>query len=143
MPAIAADSLARHPDAKGYSTFRDFHLYKINVTGSHLVAGFGRIVDLTPGELLTDCSDAGELAQAEESAIEHMNDDHGEALSLYATRLLGMPAGDWQTTGADPDGLDPPRPATARAPRVSAEGAERRRPPRHPRAFRAGKPARA
>jgi putative heme iron utilization protein len=98
--------LARHAEASGYSTFRDFHLYRITVTGSHLVAGFGRIVDVAPGDLLTDCSDSGALLAAEESAIEHMNDDHGEALSLYATRLLGMPAGAWRTTGADPDGLD-------------------------------------
>lgn len=98
--------LARHAEATGYSTFRDFHLYRISVTGSHLVAGFGRIVDVPPAELLTDCSDCGELIAAEEGAVEHMNDDHGEALALYATRLLGMPEGDWKTTGADPDGLD-------------------------------------
>lgn len=98
--------LARHEEARGYSTFRDFNLYKISLTGAHLVAGFGRIVDLTPGELLTDCTDAGELTEAEEGAIEHMNDDHADALSLYATKLLGMPPGEWQTTGTDPDGLD-------------------------------------
>jgi putative heme iron utilization protein len=98
--------LARHAEASGYSTFRDFHLYRIRVAGSHLVAGFGRIVDLPPADLLTDCSDSAELVASEEGAIEHMNDDHGEALSLYATRLLGMPPGEWQTTGADPDGLD-------------------------------------
>ncbi|HVY21118.1 MAG TPA: DUF2470 domain-containing protein [Bauldia sp.] len=98
--------LARHPEAKGYATFRDFNLYRINATGGHLVAGFGRIVDLAAADLLTDTSDCAELAAAEASAIEHMNDDHAEALSLYATRLLGMPAGEWQTTGADPEGLD-------------------------------------
>ncbi len=98
--------LARHGEAAGYSTFRDFHLYKISVTGSHLVAGFGRIVDVPAGDLLIDCSDCAELVAAEEGAIEHMNEDHGEALSLYATKLLGMPAGEWKTTGADPDGLD-------------------------------------
>jgi putative heme iron utilization protein len=98
--------LARHGEAKGYATFRDFRLYRITVTDSHLVAGFGRIVDLPPKELLTDCSDCADLIAAEASAIEHMNDDHAEALGLYATQLLGMPAGPWKATGADPDGLD-------------------------------------
>ena len=35
-----------------------------------------------------------------------MNSDHGEALTLYATKLLGLPASDWRATGVDPDGLD-------------------------------------
>jgi len=76
------------------------------VTGSHLVAGFGRIVDLSPSELLTDTSDSADLVASEEGAIEHMNEDHADALTLYATKLLGMPDGAWVTTGADPDGLD-------------------------------------
>lgn len=98
--------LARHPEAKGYARFKDFHFCKMTVTGSHVVAGFGRIVDLSPSELLIDTSDSGDLIASEEGAIEHMNDDHAEALALYATRLLGMPEGEWIATGADPDGLD-------------------------------------
>jgi len=98
--------LARHAEAKGYGTFRDFNLYRITVTGAHLVAGFGRIVSLSRTDVLTDTSDSGPLIAAEEGAIEHMNDDHADALGLYATRLLGLPVGDWQATGADPDGLD-------------------------------------
>ena len=35
-----------------------------------------------------------------------MNADHAEAVSLYATRLLGLPAGEWRMTGVDPDGID-------------------------------------
>jgi putative heme iron utilization protein len=98
--------LARHPEAKGYATFRDFNLYKITVTGAHLVAGFGRIVDLAPADILVDVADSADLAAAEQGAVEHMNDDHAEALSLYATKLLDMPAGEWITTGADPEGMD-------------------------------------
>jgi putative heme iron utilization protein len=98
--------LARHPEAKGYATFRDFNLYKITVTGTHLVAGFGRIVELMPADILTDVSDCADLAAAEDGAVEHMNDDHADALSLYATKLLGMAEGEWMTTGADPEGLD-------------------------------------
>jgi putative heme iron utilization protein len=35
-----------------------------------------------------------------------MNDDHRDALGLYATRLLGAELADWRCTGCDPDGLD-------------------------------------
>jgi putative heme iron utilization protein len=105
-PTLRRRFLARHEEAAGYADFADFAFYRFAVAGGHLVAGFGRIVDLKPDDILTDVSAAGELIAAEASAIEHMNKDHGEALSLYATKLLGMPAGDWRMTGADPDGID-------------------------------------
>jgi putative heme iron utilization protein len=35
-----------------------------------------------------------------------MNEDHREALSLYATRLLGEAEGPWRATGIDPEGMD-------------------------------------
>jgi heme oxygenase (biliverdin-IX-beta and delta-forming) len=105
-PALQRRFLARHEEATGYAGFADFSFYRLAVASAHLVAGFGRIVDLTADQLLTDCSDAEDLLVAEESAIAHMNADHGEALSLYATRLLGLPEGDWRMTGADPDGID-------------------------------------
>lgn len=98
--------LARHPEAAGYAAFGDFNVYRIAVSGAHLVAGFGRIVDLSAAELLTDCSDCAGLIAAEEGAVEHMNDDHADALALYATKLLSMPEAAWTATGADPDGLD-------------------------------------
>lgn len=44
--------LARHPDAERYAGFGDFSLYRFEIAAGHLVAGFGRIVDLTPDELL-------------------------------------------------------------------------------------------
>jgi putative heme iron utilization protein len=44
--------LERHPDAERYSGFADFSLYRFEIAASHLVAGFGRIVDLTAKELI-------------------------------------------------------------------------------------------
>lgn len=105
-PAARRRLLARHGEAAGYAGFRDFAVYRLAVDGAHLVAGFGRIVALSPAELLLDCSGAADLLAAEESAVAHMNADHAEALRLYATRLLGAPDGDWRMTGADPEGID-------------------------------------
>ena len=46
------------------------------------------------------------LAKAEADAIAHMNNDHAEAVRLYATKLIGGEDGAWRLTGLDPEGLD-------------------------------------
>jgi heme iron utilization protein len=98
--------LHAHPSAEVFVDFKDFSFFRIRPTGAHLVAGFGRIVDLSPAQLLTDISDCTALLEAEQGAIEHMNADHREATNLYATKLLGAEAADWRCTGCDPDGID-------------------------------------
>jgi putative heme iron utilization protein len=98
--------LNAHPSAEVFVDFKDFAFFKIRPTGAHLVAGFGRIVDLTPEQFLTELSDAEALLEAEQGAIEHMNADHREAMNLYATKLLGAEQADWRCTGCDPDGMD-------------------------------------
>jgi heme iron utilization protein len=98
--------LARQPEAEMFAGFGDFAFYKIELKSAHLVAGFGRIVDLTAGDILTDIAGAEALIAAEPEVIEHMNADHGDTVRLYATRLLGAPDGDWRCVGCDPEGLD-------------------------------------
>jgi heme iron utilization protein len=98
--------LNAHPSAEAFADFKDFSFFRIRPDGTHLVAGFGRILDLKPQQFLTDLSDAGALLEAEQSAIEHMNADHRDATKLYATRLLGAAEADWRCTGCDPDGID-------------------------------------
>src|ERR1700732_1312193 len=72
--------LNAHPTAEVFVNFKDFSFFRIRPAGAHLVAGFGRIVDLTPGQFLTDISDAGALLEAEPGAIHHLNADHREAM---------------------------------------------------------------
>jgi putative heme iron utilization protein len=72
----------------------------------HLVAGFGRIVDLKPTDVLTATEDAGALVEAEPAVLAHMNGDHAEACRLYATKLLGAPDGAWRCVGVYPEGLE-------------------------------------
>ncbi len=98
--------LSAHPSAEAFADFKDFSFFRIHPTGTHLVAGFGRIVDLKPAQFLTPIDDAGPLLEAEEGAVAHMNTDHRDAVQLYATRLLGAEAADWRCTGCDPDGMD-------------------------------------
>jgi putative heme iron utilization protein len=98
--------LTRHPEAEQFAGFKDFAIYRMKIERAHLVAGFGRIVDLAAKDIVTDVADAVPLIEAEPSAVAHMNDDHADAVRLYATNLLGAPDGDWRCTGCDPEGLD-------------------------------------
>lgn len=98
--------LAAHPKAEMFADFPDFSFFRIDVQGAHLVAGFGRIVDLRPSSFLTDVDQANELIAAEPDIVAHMNADHRDTLNLYATKLLGAESGEWHCTGCDPDGLD-------------------------------------
>ncbi len=98
--------LAAHPSAEGFVDFTDFSFFRIVPSGAHLVAGFGRILDLKPEQFLTDTADASALIEAEPDAIAHMNADHRDTMNLYATRLLGAQSGDWRCTTLDPDGMD-------------------------------------
>jgi putative heme iron utilization protein len=98
--------LLRQPEAEMFAGFKDFSFYQVTLKGAHLVAGFGRIVDLTPADVLTEVADASVLVGAEPEIIQHMNNDHADAVRLYATKLLGAPDGDWRCVGCDPDGLE-------------------------------------
>lgn len=105
-PTVRARYLSRHPAAQGYADFTDFAFYRVAVESAHLVEGFGRIVDVPGAALLTDWSDADELATGYEGVISHMNADHAEAVALYATALVGAPAGDWRMASLDPEGFE-------------------------------------
>lgn len=106
MPSVRRRYLAAQPGAEGFADFPDFAFFRIEVKGAHLVAGFGRIVDLRPEQFLTNLDGAETLVAAEAEIVAHMNEDHREAMALYATRLLGAEAGNWFCTGCDPEGLD-------------------------------------
>jgi len=104
--ATRARYLARHPEAGQFAGFKDFAVYRMTIERAHLVAGFGRIMDLAAQDIVTDVADAAALIEAEPSAVTHMNEDHADALRLYATKLLSGPDGEWCCTGCDPEGLD-------------------------------------
>ena len=101
---LKARFLARHPDAALYAEFKDFGFFRIAVERAHLVGGFGKIrwidaVDLAPPQ-------AAGLAEAEPGIVNHMNEDHADALQLYAAKLMGLAGNGWKMTGIDPAGID-------------------------------------
>jgi putative heme iron utilization protein len=105
-PRLKERFVARHPSAELYAGFADFALWRVAVERAHLVAGFGRIHWIGAAELLFDASGAAALAAAERDVVKHMNDDHADAVGLYATKLLGRSGEGWRMTGVDPEGVD-------------------------------------
>jgi putative heme iron utilization protein len=109
-PRLRRRFLARHPKAELYAGFADFAFWRLLIASAHLNAGFARAADLAAADVITNISDAEDLIEAEASAIAHMNEDHAEAVQLYATKFLGAQSGAqegaWRVTGLDPDGLD-------------------------------------
>jgi putative heme iron utilization protein len=105
-PADRARFLRRNPSAELYAGLPDFKIHVGRVDDVHLVGGFARARGVPVAEAILDVSDAAALAEAEEGIVAHMNGEHAEAVGLYATRLLGQPAGAWRMTGLDPEGAD-------------------------------------
>jgi putative heme iron utilization protein len=50
-PELLRRYIARHPDAERYAGFGDFSVYRFEMEAGHLVAGFGRIVGISPAEV--------------------------------------------------------------------------------------------
>lgn len=98
--------LSRHPQAAMYAGFADFSFYRLDVERAHYVGGFGRIVDFSAADMTIGFEGAEPLIAAEAEIVAHMNVDHSDAVSLYATRLAGAPDGPWRMTGIDPEGID-------------------------------------
>ena len=120
--------LARHPEAAFYADFPDFGFWRLRVEGAHYIGGFGRIFDLDPGDLLLPLADAEGLVEAEPGIVEHMNEDHADALELYATALGDAGPGPWRMAGIDPEGFDIVLDGTGAAHPVRPDRS--RRPPR-------------
>ncbi len=97
--------LARHPDAEMYAGFKDFRFYRVALERAHLVGGFGKIRWFAAADLLPAPPLAG-LVEGEVDIVAHMNDDHGDAVQLYAGKLLGLQGTGWKMTGIDAEGLD-------------------------------------
>ncbi|KUL95077.1 pyridoxamine 5'-phosphate oxidase [Bosea sp. WAO] len=98
--------LARQPKASLYADFPDFSFFALKLERASLNGGFGKAYELEAPDIMSDCTQAAALIEAEEGAVEHMNSDHADAVGLYATALLGAKDGAWRISGLDPDGCD-------------------------------------
>ncbi len=105
-PAVLNRYTSRHPESEMFTGFGDFNFYQMNAERAHLVAGFGAIHWIDAEKIGFDVSGHENLVEAEADIVSHMNDDHADAVQLYASKLLGLPGDDWIMTGLDPEGCD-------------------------------------
>src|SRR5207245_404164 len=93
-PYCSLVNVAAHADGSPILLISRLAVHTKNILGDNRVS------------LMLDERAAGDTLEAEQGAVEHMNEDHREAMNLYATKLLGAEAADWTCTGCDPDGMD-------------------------------------
>lgn len=98
--------LCHQQKAELYSSLPDFRYFRLEIQSAALNAGFGKAFDLTRDDLLNANPANAELAAAEANAVEHMNDDHAEAVAMYAEYFAKAPAGNWRLVGVDAEGID-------------------------------------
>jgi hypothetical protein len=81
-----------HPEAF-YSGFADFRLYRLRVEAVRYVGGFGRMSWVNAEHYRV--AQADPLHPHAERIIDHMNDDHADALIGFCTVLAGRPGTGW------------------------------------------------
>jgi heme iron utilization protein len=101
---IAQRYARHHPAAQTYLDFPDFSFWRLVPEKIHAVAGFGRIETMEPDEVFLPESAATAVMASAQGAIDHMNEDHADAVELYAVKLLKAQPGKWRVTAIDPDG---------------------------------------
>ncbi|MDG2268907.1 MAG: DUF2470 domain-containing protein [Alphaproteobacteria bacterium] len=98
--------LRHHAGARSQMTFGDFNLYRLHIESVHFIAGFGRIETLPADDVLLAEPDGSALAETESDIIDHMNNDHAEAVHAYASVMADRHGLGWTMTGIDPEGMD-------------------------------------
>lgn len=107
--------LSKNPAAKAYADFRDFQLWRLRVQGIRYIGGFGRMSWVPHDDWQAASPDP--IAPHAAHIIEHMNDDHDDALVLYCQAFsLAQDVTEATMTGVDRYGFEM-RAETADGPR--------------------------
>ncbi|MBE45702.1 MAG: hypothetical protein CMB02_03515 [Euryarchaeota archaeon] len=94
-----------HPDASFYADFKDFFFYKLEVQSARYIGGFGRMSWITGDDWKS--AEPDPLAESAAGIIEHMNDDHRDAMVVCCTRLSrAKDTSDAFMTGIDKYGFE-------------------------------------
>ena len=97
----------RNPKAKLYAGLGDFSYLRLEPQSASLNGGFGKAFRLTGADILVPASPtAREIEAMEQAALNHMNDDHRDAIDAMAQGLGKARSAGWVMTGIDADGVD-------------------------------------
>ena len=70
----------RYPEAEGYAKAHDFKMWRMDIKRVRYIGGFGRIFWLETEEWMSE--DAPWSKAEEDGMIQHMNEDHQDAMSI-------------------------------------------------------------
>lgn len=90
------------PSAESYFDTHDFSFYRIALRRARFIGGFGQIYWIERNDMLVK----NPFRETEKSIIEHMNEDHRQALFHYSKSLAGVEAERVTMTGIDSEGFD-------------------------------------
>ena len=107
--ALNADMLATvserffslYPQSRRYQNTHDFAFYILRCQRVRFIGGFGDIHWISREEWMLDTP---EWLPSEHSMIEHMNDDHMDAMQLICRQQFGINAEKVRMLGVHPDG---------------------------------------
>ena len=91
--------LARYANSKNWVDFEDFSFYRMDVLDVYYVGGFGVMGWVSAEEYSHGQPDP--LADVAADIIQHMNTDHGEALTLLARVFAGIESKEAAMTSVD------------------------------------------
>jgi len=94
-----------HPSAEVYAEFGDFAIWRVEVEAVRWIAGFGSMSWVTADDWQSAAPDP--IAPHAAGIIEHMNDDHADAMLAYARAFASAPdTSEARMTGVDRLGFD-------------------------------------
>lgn len=103
---IARRYLNRNPKAKLYVGLGDFAFFRLELERASMNGGFGKAYLLDRDDIIADNAVNDEFAVREQSAIDHMNEDHRDATAIYARHFAKAGDGGWTVSGFDSEGMD-------------------------------------
>lgn len=98
--------LNRNPKARLYAGLGDFSIFRLEPERASLNGGFGKAYLLDRADLISSGPVVEELAAGEQSALDHMNADHLDAIAVYARHFAKVEGDGWVATGFDAEGMD-------------------------------------
>jgi heme iron utilization protein len=124
--------LGRFPDGAGYADFKDFALWALEVSSARYIGGYGRMSWVSAADWAG--SEPDPIAPDAHAILEHMNEDHADALPLYcrafsragevtSARMTGIDRYGFEMSARTPEG---PRPMRLAFPKPIASKADAR-----------------
>ncbi len=98
-PHVREGYLARHPNACYWVDFKDFAFFRMEVAELYFVGGFGVMGWVAAEDYAS--AEPDPLADAARGILDHMNEDHVDAMLLLARGLGGIEAADARMTAVD------------------------------------------